>query len=72
MKRGTFPYVGLIGSDRKWKRFRHRLLQRGFDEAQLAGITCPIGVVKGSKEPRSIALSVATEVVERLTGASTA
>ena len=72
MRRGTFPYVGLIGSDRKWKRFRHRLLQRGFDEAQLAGITCPIGVVKGSKEPRSIALSVATEVVERLTGASTA
>ncbi len=66
MRRGTFPYVGLIGSDRKWKRFRHRLLQRGFDESQLAGITCPIGVVKGSKEPRSIALSVATQVVERL------
>jgi len=64
LKRGGFPYVGLIGSDRKWTRFRHRLGQRGFTDADLARVTCPIGVVKGSKEPRKIALSVACEVAE--------
>lgn len=62
--RGTFPYIGLIGSDRKWTRFRHRLGQRGFTDEQLARVTCPIGVSKGSKEPRKIALSVAAEIVE--------
>ncbi len=66
MKRGSFPYVGLIGSDRKWIRFQHRLAQRGFTDKDLAGVTCPIGVVKGSKEPRKIALSVATEIAELL------
>jgi len=62
--RGTFPYVGLIGSERKWKRFVHRLEQRGFTAEQLGRVTCPIGVSKGSKEPRKIALSVAAEIVD--------
>ena len=66
--RGTFPYVGLIGSDRKWTRFVHRLTQRGFTEEQLARVTCPIGVSKGSKEPRKIALSVAAEIVDVTAG----
>ena len=30
----------------------------------LASVTCPIGLSKGSKEPRKIALSVAAEIVE--------
>ncbi|MEL6906316.1 MAG: XdhC family protein, partial [Planctomycetota bacterium] len=72
LKRSGLAYVGLIGSDRKWARFRQRLGRRGFTDDDLARITCPIGVVKGSKAPRSIALSVATqvaEVVERLSSA---
>lgn len=64
MKRNVFPYIGLIGSDRKWTRFRHRLAQRGFTEEELARVTCPIGVTKSSKEPRKIALSVAAEIVD--------
>ncbi len=64
IKRNVFPYIGLIGSERKWIRFRHRLLQRGFTEEELARVTCPIGVSKGSKEPRKIALSVAAELVD--------
>lgn len=62
--RGTFPYVGLIGSDRKWTRFRRRLAERGFTDEQLARVTCPIGLTKSSKEPRKIALSVAAQIVE--------
>jgi hypothetical protein len=68
LTRGGFPYLGLIGSDRKWSRFRTRLLQRGFTEEQLATVRCPIGVTKGSKEPRAIALSVALELVARGVG----
>jgi xanthine dehydrogenase accessory factor len=71
--RGTFPYVGLIGSDRKWARFKRRLEQRGVTAEALGSVTCPIGVSKGSKEPRKIALSVAAEIVEvsaRLAGGS--
>lgn len=64
IKRDSFPYIGLIGSDRKWTRFRHRLMQRGFSEEELSRVTCPIGVSKGSKEPRKIALSVAAQITD--------
>ena len=62
--RRDFAYLGLIGSDRKWDRFRKRLLQRGFSEAELAKVRCPIGVSKHSKEPTAIAISVAAELLE--------
>lgn len=61
-----FPYLGLIGSDRKWKRFRARLLQRGFSEADLATVRCPIGLATTSKEPTAIAISTAAELLEVL------
>ena len=55
--RDDLPYVGLIGSQTKWATFRHRLEVRGFTEAELARVTCPIGVPGiGGKEPEVIAL----------------
>ncbi|MBL8860851.1 MAG: xanthine dehydrogenase accessory protein XdhC [Planctomycetes bacterium] len=65
VRRG-FPYVGLIGSERKWARFRQRLAQRGIPADQLARVRCPIGLSKRSKEPASIALSVAAELADVL------
>jgi xanthine dehydrogenase accessory factor len=59
-----FAYLGLIGSDRKWSRFRQRLEQRGFTPAEIARVRCPIGVSKHSKEPAAIAISVAAELLE--------
>ena len=64
--RRDFAYVGLIGSDRKWDRFRKRLAQRGFTEAEIGKVRCPIGVSKHSKEPTAIAISVAAELLEVL------
>lgn len=61
-----FAYVGLIGSDRKWARFRKRLEQRGFTAAEIAKVRCPIGVSKNSKEPAAIAISVAAELLDVL------
>ena len=64
LRRGSFPYLGLIGSRRKWARFRARLLERGHAERALEAVTCPIGVSLGPKEPSAIALSAATQLVE--------
>ncbi len=72
LTRGVFPYIGLIGSERKWARFRQRLAQRGFTEAQLDSVRCPIGVTKNSKEPRAIAISVAAELLEVLASSGAA
>jgi len=64
---GDLPYVGLIGSRTKWATFRHRLTERGFTEAELARITCPIGVpgVRG-KQPEVIAVAVAAQLLQTL------
>lgn len=59
-----FPYVGLIGSERKWARFQKRLAQRGVGADRIARVRCPIGLSKRSKEPAAIALSVAAELAD--------
>lgn len=59
-----FPYLGLIGSQRKWSRFQKRLVQRGHSSERLTRVKCPIGVSKTSKDPAAIALSAAAELVE--------
>lgn len=64
LRRERFLYLGLIGSERKWQRFRRRLLARGIDGTRLDEVRCPIGVFKGSKEPTSIAISVAAELLQ--------
>ena len=66
-QRDDLPYVGLIGSRTKWATFRHRLQARGFTEAELARITCPIGVpgITG-KQPEVIAVAVAAQLLQTL------
>ncbi len=64
-EKADLPFIGLIGSKTKWATFRHRLEDRGFSAAELAHITCPIGVdgVKG-KEPEVIAVGVAAQLLK--------
>lgn len=66
LRRGVFPYLGLIGSERKWKRFRSRLLRKGLLPEEVDRVRCPIGVSRASKTPAAIALSTATELTEVL------
>ncbi|MES2686348.1 MAG: xanthine dehydrogenase accessory protein XdhC [Pseudomonadota bacterium] len=58
------PFIGLIGSKTKWATFRHRLEARGFTPAELAHVTCPIGLpgIEG-KEPEVIAVAVAAQLL---------
>ena len=62
---GDLPYVGLIGSKTKWATFAHRLQARGFTEAELAQITCPIGVAGiADKRPEVIAVAAAAQLLQ--------
>lgn len=61
--------IGLIGSTAKWARFGRGLRVEGHDEDALARITCPIGVPDlPGKEPATIAVSVAVDVLRVLAG----
>ncbi len=64
-ERGDLAFIGLIGSQTKWATFRHRLEARGFTGAELARVTCPIGLpgITG-KEPEVIAVSVAAQLLQ--------
>ena len=64
-EKSDLRYIGLIGSKTKWATFRHRLEARGFTEAELAFVTCPIGVpgITG-KEPEVIAVAVAAQLLQ--------
>ncbi|MFC0268477.1 xanthine dehydrogenase accessory protein XdhC [Kushneria aurantia] len=55
--------IGLIGSETKWARFRHRLRDAGFDDASLARVRCPVGLAGArGKRPEEIALAIAAEL----------
>uniref|UniRef100_UPI0028AB9BA2 XdhC family protein n=2 Tax=Pseudomonas TaxID=286 RepID=UPI0028AB9BA2 len=53
-----------IGSKTKRVKFEHRLRERGFDDALMARMRCPMGLaeVKG-KLPIEIAVSIAAEII---------
>ncbi|MFC2970171.1 xanthine dehydrogenase accessory protein XdhC [Acidimangrovimonas pyrenivorans] len=57
--------LGLIGSASKRARFRSRLRALGHGDAQIAGITCPIGDPGLGKHPQAIALGVAAALIRR-------
>lgn len=66
-ERRDLPFIGLIGSRTKWATFSHRLQARGFAEAELARVTCPIGVPGiAGKEPEVIAVAVAAQLLQQL------
>lgn len=58
------PFIGLIGSQTKWAAFSHRLQARGFIPAELAQVTCPIGLpgIHG-KAPEVLAVAVAAQLL---------
>jgi xanthine dehydrogenase accessory factor len=64
LKRNDLAFVGLIGSQSKAARFRHRLRKDGISPQAADCLTSPIGASgPTSKEPGVIALSALTEVL---------
>ncbi|HEX7759045.1 MAG TPA: xanthine dehydrogenase accessory protein XdhC [Caulobacteraceae bacterium] len=65
LTKGDFAYLGLIGSRTKRARFESRLKDDGFTDADLARLTCPLGVrTLKSKAPAVIAISLAAELLQ--------
>ena len=65
LRRGDFGFLGLIGSQTKRARFRHRYEQRGIPAATLDRMTCPIGVPGiAGKEPDVIAVAVVAQLLQ--------
>jgi xanthine dehydrogenase accessory factor len=64
-ERGDLAFLGLIGSKTKWATFRHRLADRGYTDAELAQVTCPIGLPGiAGKQPEVIAVAVAAQLLQ--------
>lgn len=64
LRRGDAAYIGVIGSQSKWRRFRMRLAHRGYDDPSIETVRCPIGLPEvPGKRPAEIAVSVAAELI---------
>lgn len=65
IKRGDARYVGLIGSQTKWRRFRMRFEHRGYEAQDFEAVHCPVGLrqVPG-KLPMEVATSIAAQLIE--------
>lgn len=56
------PYIGVIGSRRRWSLTMEALRQQGITDAQLARIHAPIGLELQAETPKEIALSILAEI----------
>ncbi len=56
------PYLGLIGSRRRWALTWKALLERGFGEEQLRKVRSPIGLELNAETPKEIAISIMAEI----------
>ena len=76
LRRKSPGYIGVIGSDTKAATFRKRLAARGLSDNEIARMVSPIGQLPAiapssqqrwslSKHPGVIAVSVASELIER-------
>ncbi len=56
------PYLGLIGSRRRWALTVKALEERGFTTEQLARVHAPIGLELNAETPQEIAVSIMAEI----------
>ncbi|WP_108126270.1 xanthine dehydrogenase accessory protein XdhC [Saccharospirillum mangrovi] len=67
LKRPDIGYLGVIGSATKAKRFRQRLAHRGWSQADIERMLCPVGVLDiPGKRPAEVAVSIAAQLIQRL------
>lgn len=57
-------YIGVIGSERKQRTVKEKLLELGFDEADFENVVSPIGLKIGAQTPEEIAVSIAAQLIQ--------
>ncbi len=61
--RSPAPFIGVMGSQRRWAAAAKQLREQGFTEADLARIHAPIGLELNAETPREIAISIMAEII---------
>ncbi len=65
LKRNDSLWLGVIGSDTKAKRFKHRLIHREYCEADIEKMICPVGMSNISgKLPMEVAVSISGQIIQ--------
>jgi xanthine dehydrogenase accessory factor len=57
------PYIGIIGSKRRWVETKKLLKADGMTEEQLARFHSPIGLELNAETPEEIAVSIMAEII---------
>ena len=58
------PYIGLIGSKRRWAHTQEVLLERGISPEALERVKSPIGLFIHAETPKEIAISIMAEIID--------
>lgn len=67
LKRADMPYVGMIGSDTKARRFKTRLTHKGMCDADIGRLVSPVGLLDiPGKRPIEVAVSMAAQLIQML------
>jgi xanthine dehydrogenase accessory factor len=57
------PYIGVMGSKRRWAHTRKLLLEDGLTEEELARCHSPLGLELNAESPEEIAVSIMAEII---------
>lgn len=63
-------YIGVIGSQRRWKTTMQELATQGVSSEKLAHVHSPVGLELHAETPREIALSIMAEIIMMRRGGS--
>jgi len=66
------PYIGVIGSRRRWETALKELREKGIAEEALARVYSPIGLELGAETPREIAVSILAQIIAAQRGSEEA
>ncbi|GAB4412708.1 MAG: XdhC/CoxI family protein [Anaerolineae bacterium] len=64
------PYIGLIGSRRRWALTVETLQAQGVSQTDLERVHAPIGLSIGAETPKEIAVSILAEIIQVQRGGS--
>jgi len=59
------PYIGLIGSKRRWTHTQEKLIEKGVSKESIERIKSPIGLFIHAETPNEIAVSVLAEIIDQ-------
>lgn len=62
------PYIGIIGSRRRWEHTKELLREDGVDEALFARVQSPVGLELAAETPEEIAVSIMAQIIQQRRG----